>query len=110
MKQTLKIIAVSALATAALIKTVPAFADTPPAQEVTIVHTADLDLTTKAGRGALERRLVSAAYEVCGTASDADLAGKNKARSCRREVLVKARAESGQLASRTGPIFVAAAR
>ncbi len=47
MRQTLKIIAVSALATAAVIKAVPAFAE--PAQNVSIVRTADLDLSSADG-------------------------------------------------------------
>ena len=110
MKETLKIIAISALATAAVIKAVPAFAEPVPAQNVSIVHTSDLDLSSKAGRNALEHRLVLAAYDVCGTASDADLAGKNKVRECRSDVLAKARSEGEQLASRGGPILVAASR
>jgi UrcA family protein len=110
MKNTLKIMAMSALATAVVIKAVPALAEPAPAQNVSIVRTADLDLTTKAGRQALDHRLVVAAYEVCGTASDADLVGQNKARECRSEVLGAARARSEQLASRNSPMFVAAAR
>jgi UrcA family protein len=110
-KQTLKIIAVSALATAAVIKAVPAFAETMPTQAVSIVHTADLDLSTAAGRNALDHRLVNAAYEVCGDASNVDLAGENKARACRVDVLARARADSLQLASRgSGTILVAASR
>ena len=110
MKQTLKIIAISALATAAVIKAVPAFAEPVPAQNVSIVQTGDLDLTTKAGRQALDHRLVTAAYEVCGGASDADLVGKNKASECRKDVLAEARAASAQLASRGSSIRIAAAR
>lgn len=108
MKQTLKIIAFSALVTAAVIKTAPALAAPAPAQNVSIVHTADLDLSSKAGREALDHRLVTAAFDVCGTASDVDLAGKNKVRACRVDVLAKARAEGGQLASRRISITVAA--
>ena len=108
MKQTLKIIAGSALATAALIKAVPAFAEPMPAQNVSIVHTADLDLSSKAGLEALDHRLVTAAFEVCGTASEVDLAGKNKVRACRADVLAKARAEGEQLASRGASIRIAA--
>ena len=110
MKETLKIIAVSALATAAVIKAVPAFSEPAPAQNVSIIHTSDLDLSSKVGRDVLDHRLVIAASEVCGTASDADLTGKNKVRACRIDTLAKARVESAQLASRAGPIFVAAAR
>jgi UrcA family protein len=110
MKNTLKIMAISALATAAVIKAVPALAEPAPAQNVSIVRTADLDLTTKAGRQALDHRLVVAAYEVCGTASDADLVGKNQARACRGEVLGVARARSEQLAAGDAPIQIAARR
>ena len=113
MKQTLKIIFASALATAAVIKAIPALAETAPAQNVSIVRTADLDLTTKAGRDQLNQRLVIAAREVCGTASDADLAGKNDVRQCRHSVLADARAKGDSLiASRAGgrTIFVAASR
>lgn len=107
MKQTLKIIAASALVTAVVIKATPLLAEPAPAQNISIVHTADLDLTSKTGREALDHRLVTAAFEVCGTVSDVDLAGKNKARACRADVLAKARAESGQLASRGASITVA---
>jgi UrcA family protein len=110
MKQTLKIMAISALATAAVIKAGPVLAETVPAQTVSVVQTADLDLTTKAGRQALDHRLVVAAYDVCGTASDADLVGTNQARECRAEVLTSARARSDQLAARSEPIRIAARR
>ena len=110
MKQTLKIIAISALATAAVIKAAPVLADPAPAQNISIVQTADLDLTTAAGRQSLDHRLVTAAYEVCGTASDADLVGQNQARACRADVLSSARAEIGQLAARNEPIRLAARR
>lgn len=109
MKQTLKIMAVSALATAALIKGVPATAETP-AQNVVVVATADLDLSTKAGRSQLDTRLLQAAQQVCGTASDADLAGKNDVRQCRHEVLANARAKSWSLiaaAGKSAPILIA---
>jgi len=110
MKQTLKIIAFSALATAAVIKAAPVLAEPVPAQIVSIVHTADLNLSTKAGREALDHRLVTAAFEVCGTASDVDLAGKNNVRACRTDVLAKARSDGEQLASRGISITVAAAQ
>jgi len=108
MKDMLKIIAVSALATAAVIKAVPAFSEPAPAKNVAIVRTADLDLSKASGRAALDHRLVTAAYEVCGAASDADLAAKNTVRECRAEVLAKARAESQRLASNSGLVLTAA--
>ena len=110
MKQTLKIITISALATAAVIKAVPALSEPVPSQNISIIHTQDLDLSTASGRAELDHRLVNAAYEVCGTASNADLAGNNSVRACRVEVLARARADSGQLASRRSAILVAARR
>lgn len=101
MKQTLLIIAASALATGALLKAAPAFAETA-APNVRIVQTADLNLASEAGRRALNQRLVIAAHEVCGTASDVDLAGKNQVRACRKAVLADARAKGAALASGPG--------
>ena len=66
----------------ALIAT-PAIAAEPAAPATSIVRTADLDLASKVGQRALDRRLSIAIAEVCGTASDADLAGQNEVRRCR---------------------------
>jgi UrcA family protein len=111
MKQTLKIIAASALATAIVIKAAPALAQPAPGPNFTIVHTADLDLSSRAGRATFDHRLVIAAHDVCGIASDVDLAGQNQVRSCRNEVLAKARASGAEIASRgSGSILVATAR
>jgi UrcA family protein len=112
MKKTLEIILSSFLATAAVIKAAPALADQAPVQNVSIVHTADLNLSTEAGRRQLDARLVIATREVCGAASDVDLAGENQARQCRADVLIKARGEAQQVASRdsNGSILVAASR
>jgi UrcA family protein len=110
MKQTLKIMAISALATAAIIKAVPAFAEPVTGHNVSIVSTAGLDLSSPAGRAALDHRLVTAAYEVCGTPSDADLVGKNRARQGREEVLAEARAATTALASRGSSVRIAFAR
>jgi len=108
----IRIIIASALISTAAVKAVPALAEPVTGQNVnvSIVHTADLNLATDAGRRALDARLSQAAREVCGTPSDVDLAGKNKVRACRTDVLAKARSESEQLASRGSPIFVAAGR
>ena len=108
MTKTFKITLTAFLITAGLIKGAPALAQPPAAQNVSIVHTIDLDLSTQAGRNALDHRLVVAAFEVCGTASDLDLAGKNKVRACRSDVLAKARAQSDQVASRGESIVIAA--
>jgi UrcA family protein len=108
----IKIIISSALVTAALIKGVPAAAEPTAASDVnvSIVRTADLNLSTDAGKRQLDHRLVTAAYEVCGDASDVDLAGKNDVRQCRADVLAKARQNGEQLAARGLEIKVAAAR
>src|SRR5690242_19529309 len=101
----LRIIIASALITTAAIKAVPAVAE-PVASDVSvsIVRTADLDLTTKAGQRVLDHRLIQAANDVCGAAADVDLAGQNKVRACRQSVLADARAKGNQLASRGGTI------
>ena len=112
MKQTLKIIAASALATAALIKAVPALAEPAPI-EVSIVHTADLDLSSPAGQQKLDQRIAQAAREVCGTASPTDLEGYKGVRHCREQTVAAAVAQREQLLAsvRAGtPIRVAAAR
>lgn len=110
MKQTLLIILGSALATGALIKSVPALAEPIPAAQVSVVRTADLNLSTEAGRSRLDHRLVIAARDVCGSPSTADLVGQNSARQCRADVLAKARSAGQQLARRDAPILVAASR
>jgi len=109
MKKGLFIALVSGLATAALIKAAPALAQ-PATRNVAIVATADLDLSSNAGRSELDHRLARAAYEVCGSASDADLAGKNEVRECRADVLARARAQTQQLAATRSMIMVAARR
>lgn len=97
MKETLRIIAASAFITGFLIKAVPAFADPASARNISVVRTADLNLSSAVGQRELDRRLVLAAREVCGNASDLDLIGKNDVRECRNNVLAQARAKSGEL-------------
>jgi UrcA family protein len=107
----IRIVIASALITAAALKAVPALAETSAARvDVSIVHTADLDLSSEAGKRRLEHRLANAAREVCGTASDVDLQGRNDVRACRSDVLAKARSEGAELAGRGAPITVAAGR
>ena len=96
MKQTIRIILASALITAAALKGVPALAEPAPVA-VSVVTTADLDLTSAAGQRQLQVRLAHAAREVCGTASDADLKGKNDVRKCRDVVLAEANAQREQI-------------
>lgn len=86
----------------------PAVAQPPVA--VATVETFDLDLSTAAGQRALDLRLTHAVRDVCGEASDADVAGKNAVRRCRAETmagLAGARDERIAKAS-SRPIAVAA--
>ena len=92
-----------------------AFSATPalaeqPATAVSIVQTADLDLSTAGGQRALDHRLAQAAKEVCGTAADVDVAGKNDVRRCRVDTVAGLSAERDQrIAAASGsPIEVAA--
>jgi len=86
----------------------PALAE-PPAAVSSTVQIADLDLSSKAGQRALDRRLSLAAKEVCGVASDADLAGQNEVRRCRQETLARIADERDQrvAAASDRPIEVA---
>jgi UrcA family protein len=114
MKKTLLIIAGSALATGVAIRAAPALsqpADSSHEVNVSVVQTADLDLSTRAGQRLLDRRLATAAGEVCGEASDADLKGQNDVRQCRNEVLAAARAKANAiLAGRSDTTIVIASR
>ena len=79
----------------------------------TIVQTADLDLSSASGQRELDLRIVRAAREVCGEASDVDLKGKNAVRQCRADTIAQAGSQRDQLltAARSGaPVLVAAAR
>ena len=110
MLKSFKITLSAFLVTAAFIKAAPLLAEPATAQNVTIISTADLDLSTATGRTALDHRLINAAYDVCGDASVIDLVGKNDARACRADVLEKARSQSVQLAAQHSPILIATAR
>ena len=73
----------------------PALAE-PPVAVSTTVQTADLDLSSQAGQRALDHRLSLAAKEVCGVASDVDIAGKNEVRRCRAKTLANLTSERDQ--------------
>ena len=83
------------LATLLTFTATPALAE-PAAISTTKVQVADLDLSTAQGQRALDRRLNRAVIEVCGTASDADLAGKNEVRRCRADTLASLSSERDQ--------------
>jgi len=114
MRNAFTIALASALITTAAIKAAPALAESPLAEtRVSMVRTADLDLNSDAGRRQLDHRLVRAAREVCGVASDADLAGSNDIRQCRADVLADARTKRDAVLAQAagGPVIaVTAAR
>ncbi|HET9414684.1 MAG TPA: UrcA family protein [Pseudolabrys sp.] len=97
------------LATLLALTATPALAE-PPVIATATVQTADLDLSTAKGQRALDQRLNQAVKEVCGTASDVDLAGKNDVRRCHAETLANLASERDQrIAAASGsPIEVAA--
>lgn len=83
------------------------------ATATSIVRTADLDLSSDSGQRELDRRIVQAAREVCGEASNVDLEGRNAARQCREDTIAQAALQREQLvaAARSGAsIVVASAR
>ena len=86
----------------------PALAE-PPVISTSTVQTADLDLSSKAGQRALDHRLSVAAKEVCGTASDADISGKNDVRRCRVETIARVASDRDQriAAASSQPVEVA---
>lgn len=96
------------LATLLAFTATPALAE--PIIATTTVQTADLDLSSAKGQRALDQRLIQAVKEVCGSASDVDIAGKNEARRCRAETLAKVASERDQRVARASgePIEVAA--
>lgn len=77
-----------ALALIAATGAAPAFAE--PLTVTSIVKTADLDLSSARGQHELDRRIVRAANEVCGEASNVDLDGKNAVRQCRADTIAAA--------------------
>jgi len=87
----------------------PALAETPIVAS-SIVQTSDLDLSSQSGQRVLDLRLNQAVKEVCGVASDADVAGKNDVRRCRAETLASLADERDQriAAASRQPIKVAA--
>ena len=96
------------LATLLAFSATPALAE--PVTATSTVQTADLDLSSAKGQRALDRRLELAVEDVCGTASDADIAGKNDVRRCRVDTLAKLASERDQRIARASgePIEVAA--
>jgi len=114
MKKALYIALVSGLITTGIIKAAPALAQEPASEiNVSLVRTVDLDLGSSDGQRRLDQRLANAAREVCGTASDVDVEGKNEVRKCRDDTLAKAKGQRDAVlaaAERGAFIAVTAAR
>ena len=80
------------------------------AQQIVAVPYGDLDLTTPAGRAALDTRIGHAARNAC-EASPADLRGQNAAGRCRADLVASLTRQSQQaLARRSSSGAVLAAR
>ncbi|GAA0864746.1 hypothetical protein GCM10009115_20520 [Sphingopyxis soli] len=89
----------------------PAFAE--PVTQTVVVQHSDLDLNTAAGARTLQHRVWRAVVAVCGTASDADIVGKNDIRQCRRDTMQVASAKADLAiagASQGEPLRVASIR
>ena len=87
----------SVLALAALISisaTVPAFA----APASTSVRTADLNLTSAAGRATLARRISTAAEQVCYVEGDRSLSSMANGKSCYDKAVREAQAKAASIA------------
>ena len=100
MNKGFKIAIGSFIATAAVIKAVPALSEPVRPQTSIVVQTADLDLSTEAGREQLDHRLVNAARDACGGASDVDLAGKFLLAKLKRGRINCHRSRQGQFGHR----------
>ena len=114
MKNPYLIALTAALITAGVIKAAPAFAEPVGTQTyVSRVQTSDLDLSSASGSRELQQRLTLAAREVCGVASDSDVAGKNDVRKCRDDALARATSDRAALlaaANRGAVIAITASR
>jgi UrcA family protein len=97
-------------AIAAAAPATPALAQAPTGPNRIVVSHADLDLSSRAGIARLDRRILTAIQQACGPTSDADPAGQNRARSCRKAAAaeVKAQREMILAARRAAPTLLAA--
>jgi UrcA family protein len=80
-------------AAAALVAAQPAFAQDRAGSTRLVVSYSDLDLSTRSGIRAFDRRIRSAVEKACGPTSSFDPRGSNLVRDCRAETLVVARAQ-----------------
>lgn len=111
--KTIFILSAVAASLAASIAASPAAAQAPASGERVIVSYADLDLSSQSGVRTLNRRILSAVQAACGTASDADLHGKNAVNDCRTATYAQATAQvrgAIELANRNGSTVIASGR
>ena len=71
-----------------------------PSPATRTVSHADLQLDRNADVRRLDRRIARAAEAVCGTASDADLAGRNAVIRCRDATIASAKARRDVMIAR----------
>jgi UrcA family protein len=91
----------------------PVAAQAPAAGDRVVVSYADLDLASQSGIRTLNRRILTAVQIACGTASDADLHGKNVVSECRSTTFEQAASQvrgAVALASRNGAAMLAGGR
>jgi UrcA family protein len=93
-----KLVATFAIAAATL--ATPALARNPGAKTVA-VRTADLDLSSPAGRAALHRRIASATETVCGSYGSANRDEADEISRCRVKVRDQVTTQVAALADRT---------
>jgi len=108
--KTLSIIAAFAASLVATLVSAPVAAQVPAAPERVVVRYADLDLSSRDGIATLNRRVLTAVEEACGTLSDADVHGKNLIVACRHRSFAEAMSQARgaiALANRQGPAVLA---
>ena len=71
----------------------PVSAQSPQEPQRIVVDHSDLDLSSHAGIARLDRRILTAIQLACGPTSDADPAGQNRARSCRKTAAAQVKAQ-----------------
>jgi len=108
--KTFVILAAFAATLSGSLATSPAAAQAPAADERVVVRYADLDLGSRAGVAALNRRILTAVQTACGTPSDSDLHGKNVINECRHSTFDQAISQARRaiaLAHQDGQIVLA---
>ena len=106
----MKTLSIVAALAASLTAISPVAAQAPASPDRVIVRYADLDLSSRAGTATLNRRVLTAVEEACGTLSDSDLHGKNLIIACRHRTFGEAMAQARgvmALANRQGPSVLA---